>query len=553
MFSLLYVFSLWFISHHSIHHYLIHLVWQPSWTQQSHQLTRKCCISCQPHVSVATFISRMAASQQTSTSAAVGEVAASIAKSIQSLTVAHAKHEELNNNAQAQVFRRALSAIESTQKDHEFQRVIEHVTVNMEHSRQEHLLKTLSKAQMADHPQQWEDHSADVRHFIELFKYFQGDFETLFNVSQGFDRYYIVLSESEFSSWSTCGWVKSPTESQKRCQIDQIRSFMLFVRSIDLETPSSHVLPQGGSWLHVQQSCGVSSWTVLHLLRHTQGKGRWYASHEVEFKKVKLHQFFKDHQIWAAQTELFSHNQSASSFMQSHVLYHESVSVSSWFMSETIVDIIQNTQIRLTERMLKIIRSTHPHMENLLFSSSGELNSNITEIDIDRSFTVVVLRVNPWELKESSSMEVEESVLKRGKESNSNSGSAILTFNSWKITFSWVSSGQTNLCGSQLSTSNSMSSFSESAWSNVSTHHLCQLKSRMLSSSHEAARSTQCRGSSLQQRSVSRYSSSLTHWLKSKEAGCHTYSESSCRLSSRHCHVSHAQMHGDFKCPNPHQ
>ena len=60
--------------------------------------------------SVATFISRMAAAQQTSASAA------SVAKSIQSMTVAHVKHEELNNDVQTQVVRHALSAAESTQK-----------------------------------------------------------------------------------------------------------------------------------------------------------------------------------------------------------------------------------------------------------------------------------------------------------------------------------------------------------------------------------------------------------------------------------------------------
>ena len=67
-------------------------------------------------------------------------------------------------------------------------------------------------------------------------------------------------------------------------------------------------------------------------------------------------------------------------------------------MSETIVDIIQNTQVRLTERILKIIRQSHPHMENLLFSG-GELRSSITELDIDRSFTVVDMRISPWEPK----------------------------------------------------------------------------------------------------------------------------------------------------------
>ena len=302
----------------------------------------------------------------------------------------------------------------------------------------------------------WDDHSADVCHFIESFKLLQADFETLFNVSQAYDRYYIVLSESEFLLWKTYDG-SSHQESQKRCQIVRIKSIMLFICSIDLVMPS--IICTTSGWLTA--SCSTIMWSQLKdgtssAQGHSEQKFRTFlkcqrksgrilrividqesmsASSDVEFKEVKLHQFFKNHQIWAAQTELFSHNQSASLFMQSHVLYHESVSVSSWFMSETIVDIIQNTQVRLTERILKIIRAAHPHMKNLLFNSSGELKSNITEIDIDRSLTVVNVRINPWELKDSNSMDVELSVFKRGKKTSSNSGSAVLTINSGRITF----------------------------------------------------------------------------------------------------------------------
>ena len=52
----------------------------------------------------------------------VNEAAAQVARSIQSMTAAHAMNEELNNNAQAPVVRHALSQVESTQKDQELQR-----------------------------------------------------------------------------------------------------------------------------------------------------------------------------------------------------------------------------------------------------------------------------------------------------------------------------------------------------------------------------------------------------------------------------------------------
>ena len=47
---LLYVFSLRSVSYHSIIHYLNHLAWQPSQTQQSH-LALKRCTCCQPQLS----------------------------------------------------------------------------------------------------------------------------------------------------------------------------------------------------------------------------------------------------------------------------------------------------------------------------------------------------------------------------------------------------------------------------------------------------------------------------------------------------------------------
>ena len=334
--------------------------------------------------SVATFVSRMAAARQTSASAAVSESAASVAKTIQSMTLAHVKHEELNNDAQAQVVCHARSAAESTQKDHEFQHVMELITVNTKHSREEHLLKTLIKSQMADQPQQWDDHLADVRHFIESFKFYQGDFETLINVSQGCVRHYIVLGESEFTTWKTYGWVKSPRVSEEMSdrqnqvfhalhmfnRLGDAVSHMCYLRVAHGFMFNSHVESGHGRYfiysgtLRAQDIRQVSEEVRARILRIVIDHESMSFTDEVEFKKVKLHQFFKNHQIWAAQTELFSHNQSPSSFMQSHVLYHESVSVSSWFMSETIFDIIQNTQVRLTERF--------PQDHSINSSSSGK-------------------------------------------------------------------------------------------------------------------------------------------------------------------------------------
>ena len=81
--------------------------------------------------------------------------------------------------------------------------------------------------------------------------------------------------------------------------------------------------------------------------------------------------------------------------MTQDVLYHESVAISNWYLSETILEIMQHPQVRLTERVIKIIRGSHPHMEALLISG-GEFRQSVTELEIDRSFTVVDVRINPW-------------------------------------------------------------------------------------------------------------------------------------------------------------
>ena len=159
---------------------------------------------------------------------------------------------------------------------------------------------------------------------------------------------------------------------------------------------------------------------------------------QVKYKKVKLHQFFTFHQIWSAETEMFNIYQTASSFMTQHVLYHESVAISNWYLSETILEIMQHPQVRLTERVIKILRGNHPHMEALLISG-GEFRKSVTEIEIDRSFTVVDMGINPWEVKESasSSMEVDDSTFRQhGKRSSgSTPGSAVLTISARRLTF----------------------------------------------------------------------------------------------------------------------
>ena len=278
----------------------------------------------------------MAAAPQPSAAVnAVNEAAALVAKSLQSMTVAHVKNEELNNDAQVPVVRHSLSQVESTQKDQELQRVMEQVRVNTQPSRDEHLLKCLIKSQMADHPQQRDDHSGDIRYFIGSFKYFQGDFETLFTISQGYDRYFIVLSESEYHSWQTYGWIRSPRVSDELSSPqDQVHhAIHMFNRIGDainhlyyLRVAHSFMFNCHGESGHgryyiysgtlrgkAQDIPEVSEEARSRILRLVIDQESMSFTDEVKYKKVKLHQFFRFHQIWSAETEMFNISQTASS------------------------------------------------------------------------------------------------------------------------------------------------------------------------------------------------------------------------------------------------
>ena len=235
------------ISFHVIRsgHHLNHLAWQA--VSNSAESSRSQVLHLLS-TSVATFVFRMAAAQPTS--AAVNEAAASVAKwpkSTQSLTVANAKNEELNNDAQSQAVRHALSQIESTQKDQELQRVMEHVVVNSEPTRSEHLLRCLIKSHMADHPQQWDDHSADVRYFIGSLKYFQG---RLRDIVQCQSRIWSVLHCAQRVRVSVMAdlWMDQVTESL-RWDVRSSESGLSCASHVqqDWWCNQSLVLPQGCS------------------------------------------------------------------------------------------------------------------------------------------------------------------------------------------------------------------------------------------------------------------------------------------------------------------
>ena len=93
--------------------------------------------------------------------------------------------------------------------------------------------------------------------------------------------------------------------------------------------------------------------------------------------------------------------------MSTHVLPHESVSVSPFWVDGSITDIMSNTQVRLTEFVLMLIRLYHPHLEQLLFKGS-EFRVSLRELKFTPSLTVEEMPINPWK---SSIMDVNDDLM----------------------------------------------------------------------------------------------------------------------------------------------
>ena len=76
--------------------------------------------------------------------------------------------------------------------------------------------------------------------------------------------------------------------------------------------------------------------------------------------------------------------------------------------------IMTHQQVRLTEKVMSLIRRHHPHLEQLILRS-GEFRRHLKELEFSPSWTVSEISVNPW--ISSSPMEVAEDVMVTSAES----------------------------------------------------------------------------------------------------------------------------------------
>ena len=129
---------------------------------------------------------------------------------------------------------------------------------------------------------------------------------------------------------------------------------------------------------------------------------------QAHFSKLMLHRYLEHIMVWSSRTELFHYSSSASGFMNQHMLFHESVSISPHFSADSLLSIMTHQQVRLTERVTSLIRCHHPHLEQLVFRS-GELHQDLKELEFSPSQTVAEIGVNPW--ISSSPMETDDDVM----------------------------------------------------------------------------------------------------------------------------------------------
>ena len=277
------------------------------------------------------------------------------------------------------------------------------------------------------------------------------------------DRYYLVLSESEYLSWQQYGWIRSPRLSNELASAqDQVfHAIRMFNRLGDAINHLYYLRVAHGFMFNCHSETGHGRFYIYsgtlrgkvediprsvieesraRILRIVIDQDSMSYTDQVKYKKVKLHQFFTYHQIWSAETEMFT-------FYQDCFIVHDSARIVPRVSCDLKLVSLRNhlgdhaasSSSDSLRRVIKIIQrqsSSHGSSSHIRRRISSE---SVTELEIDRSFTVVDMRINPWEVKEStsSSMEVDDSAFRqRGKRSSgSNPGSAVLTISAGRLTF----------------------------------------------------------------------------------------------------------------------
>ena len=211
----------------------------------------------------------------------------------------------------------------------------------------------------------------------------------------------IILSESELVSLKTFSWIRSPRisddESEKpiyhnfKCLSDTINHW-IYLKVAHRITHNSK--SEVGRGRHVILSGHFKDPIEATPFSNGLRAGISHASLAYEdssqFVKVYLVEFMAEIQVWSAITDQFHCANSASGLMSRHVLFHESVSASLYWMDSSILSITSMCQTRKSgshKVFCHSSRTHHPHLQSLLFKDS-EFRVGLHELEFTPSFMV---------------------------------------------------------------------------------------------------------------------------------------------------------------------
>ena len=264
---------------------------------------------------------------------------------------------------------------------------------------------------------EWNHHHDDIKWLLESFNLMSGPMVDFVHDER--DRKYMGMSEAEWSF----GFLRPPGVSEDGAAPTSVQPVMMFSSLSDAVSQCVYLKvahqfarcaksgSAGGKHISVSGVNEVkdTAWDngfragIHHIfMPYNQDD-----SGQAHFSKLMLHEYLKHIMVWSSRPELFHYSQSASGFVNQHVLFHESVSISPRFIADSLLNIMTHQQVRLTERATSLIRPYRPHLEPLVFRS-GELGQDLKDLEFSPSWTVSEISVNPW--ISSSRMKIDDDV-----------------------------------------------------------------------------------------------------------------------------------------------
>ena len=251
--------------------------------------------------------------------------------------------------------------------------------------------------------------SEDVKMFASSFKAGSDTFDFKQFMDSRAQRHWFILNDAEFKLWNQhhvlqVPRVKDPSGGhilnwKLHQSLQDAIYHMIYLTvahcvrhgsvasSSDLSTTYSIVsgvmLPGHLQFFEEEDLFGIKS---LNLMSSAPGH-------------LRISSFMDQIQIFRAFAPLLGSSGSTSAFMQNHVLYYESVSISDKYVSSSLSCIISHRTARLNERVYSLMIKFHPHLVTVFFQNQPgqekEFKHSVTEFTVKPSFFIEALISSP--------------------------------------------------------------------------------------------------------------------------------------------------------------